>query len=1385
MPLLTPEMPTFAVGLTPEEKKLYSQLFKALDPDATGTVTGEKARATFEKSGLPPNILGEIWQLSDQNNHGFLSQFGFCHAMRLIGYTQAGTYPTAGLADTPGPLPQFADLPSLSAQPTSSLLLQTQPSLAAPPAPAHDPVGPVSPQDYTRFAQMYVKTTGSATAPLDGNTARDIFLKAKLPTDTLGRIWGLVDVANRGALDLAAFVMAMHLIHGVLSGTLQQLPPFLSDHVWLLVRSHDAAVTAPRAASYSSVLSQQTVRHAPVAPRVPLVAERAALPAADEWVATATQIQQMDSIFDSLDRDRAGQLTPDQVAGFLMTLRLDQADLAAIWDLADIQNTGVFGRLEFGLALFLVNRRRAGLALPDVVPASLVASLRPQAQARLLSQSTQLPKAAQAQLLPPPQTSKSSLDELADIFGATPPPPATVPAATASDLSYSSDLPKVRKQLTSSFKPTSTFGQTLLANDTPSLIGDDVTHSPTKTAASLAPVAPVAPEPPKTRAVDYEALRSVPPPPPKSRETSSTSTGPAQPEVSSGASDFATFSPPPAFSAPLAFTPARQFSPAPEFAPPLLAVTNNDLLADPSSDVSGKLSEATSDIANISNQVKSLTGQTSSLHEKKIRAEQELARILATKQDIEAKLKQLRTSYANEVAQVEQVEADLASAQEESEALRSEASITEAKLNLLSGELNEKQVAVEELQKTNSSLKEKLGNMNAEITELEKEIEAKTAANTQWTNDYNVKKSQLQVVLVKVDDHKRTIADLDAANLKLQQDVDQAHQDKLTAEAHTKELQAHHERLVAQQKELHAKRQEVEQQKKAAQDQKKAAEKQKMVAEEQVAAHTTLLSQASSGLGSAASVLTGAVVGGVAVAGGAAALVGSSILSAHGDSPFEASPVEVLPVKESPVEGSSVEDSPAEESVTESPVVEDIFPTVTSKEPEPLAVEQKQNQIPGSFERTPASLELDEIPEASADITAVADINVDQFVEEPSADLTGLGEAKTDKASEATEFKAEEIQDLKSRFPEVDYDQTDQTVSSSGVADSYRQIEGETPITSPDNSEYRYLAGTAGVVGSLVGMPGVLVGVQRTDSLTSSVQNNASMSVRDDNIDTVSDRETLDEAQSLRGEATREKASAHDDYSEGEGDGELHSSGVGLFELVNADDAKFSDGHLNLADSAHLQDHEPEATETRSKSTDEEFPPIKELDYDESSSSDEESPERFDDAVDSLNTGVVSPAVDQPGNDFDDDFDDLAPAAEEKPKTAQDDFFGDEFDELTAAQDDKELFDVDAPEADLDEIFTGSADVNDFGGAPSEIPDFSAASNTQDGNDEWEQLFAGFGSAGTAAVAAPVEPARDASKNLAIDELIGMGFERDVVVAALEKENWDIEAATNFLLDSA
>lgn len=48
--------------LTPDERRLFGQLFSAADSDKLGVVTGEVAVKFFEKTRLSPAVLGEVWR---------------------------------------------------------------------------------------------------------------------------------------------------------------------------------------------------------------------------------------------------------------------------------------------------------------------------------------------------------------------------------------------------------------------------------------------------------------------------------------------------------------------------------------------------------------------------------------------------------------------------------------------------------------------------------------------------------------------------------------------------------------------------------------------------------------------------------------------------------------------------------------------------------------------------------------------------------------------------------------------------------------------------------------------------------------------------------------------------------------------------------------------------------------------------------------------------------------------------------------------------------------------------------------------------------------------------------------------------------------------------
>jgi epidermal growth factor receptor substrate 15 len=49
-----------SLNLTPDEKRVFGQLFRQADTEGLGVVTGEVAVKFFEKTRLEPRILGEV-----------------------------------------------------------------------------------------------------------------------------------------------------------------------------------------------------------------------------------------------------------------------------------------------------------------------------------------------------------------------------------------------------------------------------------------------------------------------------------------------------------------------------------------------------------------------------------------------------------------------------------------------------------------------------------------------------------------------------------------------------------------------------------------------------------------------------------------------------------------------------------------------------------------------------------------------------------------------------------------------------------------------------------------------------------------------------------------------------------------------------------------------------------------------------------------------------------------------------------------------------------------------------------------------------------------------------------------------------------------------------
>ena len=85
----------------PQQAKLkYTQLFNLHDRSRSGFLSGLQCRDILLQSGLPRNILAEIWNLSDIDGDGQLTREEFILAMHLTNHVRSGqTLPTELPAD--------------------------------------------------------------------------------------------------------------------------------------------------------------------------------------------------------------------------------------------------------------------------------------------------------------------------------------------------------------------------------------------------------------------------------------------------------------------------------------------------------------------------------------------------------------------------------------------------------------------------------------------------------------------------------------------------------------------------------------------------------------------------------------------------------------------------------------------------------------------------------------------------------------------------------------------------------------------------------------------------------------------------------------------------------------------------------------------------------------------------------------------------------------------------------------------------------------------------------------------------------------------------------------------------------------------------------------
>ncbi|OBZ75406.1 EH domain-containing and endocytosis protein 1 [Grifola frondosa] len=113
--------------VTAAEKASADRLFDGLDTQKKGYIEGDVAVPFMLQSGLPEDVLAQVWDLADLNNDGRLTRDGFAVAMHLIQRKLTGK-------DIPASLPPTLIPPSMRAAGAGSVA----PSQPAVPEPIRD-----------------------------------------------------------------------------------------------------------------------------------------------------------------------------------------------------------------------------------------------------------------------------------------------------------------------------------------------------------------------------------------------------------------------------------------------------------------------------------------------------------------------------------------------------------------------------------------------------------------------------------------------------------------------------------------------------------------------------------------------------------------------------------------------------------------------------------------------------------------------------------------------------------------------------------------------------------------------------------------------------------------------------------------------------------------------------------------------------------------------------------------------------------------------------------------------------------------------------------------------------------------------------------------------
>jgi len=510
-----------------------------------------------------------------------------------------------------------------------------------------------------------------------GDIAKQIFERARLPNEVLGRVWNLADTEQRGFLDVIGFIIAMHLLASYKNGSLRALPQILPPGLYEVAsrrgapqRQMSGVPTRPMPGGFPvSGMQRQFSTQEPRRPSSPMAKPAYSTPPLSaqttgmDWAISPQDKAQFDNIYASVDKANRGFITGEQAVAFFSNSRLPEDILAQIWDLADIKSEGQLNRDEFAVAMYLIRQQRGKRDGRSVLPSTLPAEL--------------IPPSMRRQPIPPSQPTAPTFDNAANI---------TAPKSASADLF---GLDAISPQV-----PQSTGSSTVNISNTPQRISESPQQS--QSSSVFKPFVP--------SSTFGQTMIST------------QTTGGSASGLPSHGRGF-----------------QQQQQPH----------EMDDLLGDNDPEISKNLTQETTELANLSNQVGTLSRQMQEVKSNRSSAEQELSRASSQKRDFESRLAQLRSLYEHEVKEVKVLEDRLSVSNNDTKKLQQEIAKIEGTLQDLQNQHRQTAMALQADQQENTSLKERIRQTNTEIAELKSQLERVRSDARQQKGLVAINKKQL------------------------------------------------------------------------------------------------------------------------------------------------------------------------------------------------------------------------------------------------------------------------------------------------------------------------------------------------------------------------------------------------------------------------------------------------------------------------------------------------------------------------------------------------------------------------------------------------------------------------------------------------------------------